>query len=68
MWLILLLTAVAESLPSFHAKMQNRLRTPAQGADTAVWLTLSPAAKNIHSGDFFQGNSVTVFGYQPNMQ
>jgi len=46
--------AVSESLPSFHAKMQGRLRSPAQGADTAVWLTLSPAAKLIQSGDFFQ--------------
>lgn len=30
--------AVATSLPGFHAKMEEKLRSPAQGADTVVWL------------------------------
>ena len=41
-------------MPSFHRKMENRLRTPEQGADTVVYLA---AAHNIpaeHSGKFFQ--------------
>jgi dehydrogenase/reductase SDR family protein 12 len=30
--------AVASSIPGFHGVMEKRLRTPAQGADTVVWL------------------------------
>jgi NAD(P)-dependent dehydrogenase (short-subunit alcohol dehydrogenase family) len=36
--------AVERSLPRFWQRMQNRLRTPAEGADTIVWLAVSPAA------------------------
>ncbi|MPC08930.1 Dehydrogenase/reductase SDR family member 12 [Portunus trituberculatus] len=46
--------AVRTSMPEFHAKMKDRLRTPEQGADTAVWLTLSSAALQQPSGLFFQ--------------
>ncbi|XP_013855975.1 dehydrogenase/reductase SDR family member 12, partial [Austrofundulus limnaeus] len=46
--------AVQSSMPSFHAKMQSRLRTEAMGADTVVWLAVSPAAVKQPSGLFFQ--------------
>uniref|UniRef100_A0A3B4UBA1 Dehydrogenase/reductase (SDR family) member 12 n=1 Tax=Seriola dumerili TaxID=41447 RepID=A0A3B4UBA1_SERDU len=46
--------AVQSSMPSFHAKMQSRLRTEAMGADTVVWLAVSPAAIKQPSGLFFQ--------------
>ena len=34
--------AVASSIPSFHKAMEKRLRSPAQGADTVIWLCLKP--------------------------
>jgi len=37
--------AVRSSLPRFWNVMQRRLRTPAEGADTAIWLAASPAAR-----------------------
>jgi NAD(P)-dependent dehydrogenase (short-subunit alcohol dehydrogenase family) len=37
--------AVASSLPRFHTVMRQALRTPAEGADTVVWLAASPAAR-----------------------
>ncbi|KAM7406830.1 hypothetical protein PAMA_002843 [Pampus argenteus] len=46
--------AIQSSMPSFHAKMQSRLRTEAMGADTVVWLAVSPAATKQASGLFFQ--------------
>uniref|UniRef100_A0A671XV11 Dehydrogenase/reductase (SDR family) member 12 n=1 Tax=Sparus aurata TaxID=8175 RepID=A0A671XV11_SPAAU len=46
--------AVQTSMPSFHAKMQAKLRTEAMGADTAVWLAVSAAARTQPSGLFFQ--------------
>jgi NAD(P)-dependent dehydrogenase (short-subunit alcohol dehydrogenase family) len=36
--------AVRSSLPRFRAVMQGRLRTPAEGADTVLWLAASDAA------------------------
>lgn len=36
--------AVATSLPRFHRIMERVLRTPAEGADTVVWLAASAAA------------------------
>ena len=42
-------------MPGFYAKMKDRLRTPQQGADTALWLAISQAAKKYVSGQFFQG-------------
>lgn len=47
--------AVRSSMPDFYEKMKNRLRTAEQGADTAVWLAMSPAAGKLPSGLFFQG-------------
>lgn len=46
--------AVQSSMPSFHAKMQSKLRTEAMGADTVVWLAISAAAVKQPSGLFFQ--------------
>ncbi|XP_076098745.1 dehydrogenase/reductase SDR family member 12-like isoform X2 [Mytilus galloprovincialis] len=46
--------AVRMSMPSFHAKMKDRLRTPEQGADTLLWLAISDAALQQPSGLFFQ--------------
>lgn len=46
--------AVQSSMPSFHAKMQSRLRTGAMGSDTVVWLAVSLAATKHPSGLFFQ--------------
>jgi NAD(P)-dependent dehydrogenase (short-subunit alcohol dehydrogenase family) len=37
--------AVATALPRFHRLTQAVLRTPAEGADTVVWLAASPAAR-----------------------
>lgn len=42
-------------MPDFHRKMENKLRTPEQGADTIVWLAVSPAARQQPSGLFYQG-------------
>ena len=43
--------SVASSLPRFHAVTRAILRTPAEGADTAVWLAASPRARE--SGRFW---------------
>ena len=37
---------VRKALPKFHFTMQHLLRTPQQGADTAVWLAVCPTVKN----------------------
>lgn len=37
--------AVRSSLPRFWSVMRGRLRTPAEGADTVVWLAASPGAR-----------------------
>ena len=44
--------AVEKSLPRFHRITHEILRTPAEGADTVVWLAVSPRA-NQRSGRFF---------------
>uniref|UniRef100_A0A673KG35 Dehydrogenase/reductase SDR family member 12-like n=2 Tax=Sinocyclocheilus rhinocerous TaxID=307959 RepID=A0A673KG35_9TELE len=46
--------AVLSSMPDFYAKMKNKLRTEAQGADTVVWLAISDTASRQPSGLFFQ--------------
>jgi len=46
--------AVQTSMPGFHAKMKNKLRTPEEGGDTIVWLAMSDAALDQPSGLFFQ--------------
>lgn len=35
---------VEESLPGFHKRLGGRLRTPAEGADTIVWLAIADRA------------------------
>ncbi|XP_067948332.1 dehydrogenase/reductase SDR family member 12-like [Watersipora subatra] len=47
-------TGVKEAMPAFYRAMKSTLRSPVQGADTVVWLALSPAAKLVKSGQFFQ--------------
>eukprot|EP00794_Sanderia_malayensis_P012781 gene12781-14092_t len=46
--------AVRSSMPEFHSRMGNRLRSAAEGADTLVWLCISPDATKEPSGSFFQ--------------
>lgn len=43
---------VIKALPRFHKGLQRILRTPEEGADTAVWLASSPEALN-HNGVLF---------------
>ena len=43
---------VERSLPTFHKLLGKRLRSPAQGADTVVWLAAADAAAD-RSGEFF---------------
>ena len=43
--------SVESSLPRFHALTKSFLRTPAQGADTVVWLTAT--ARELAPGGFF---------------
>jgi NAD(P)-dependent dehydrogenase (short-subunit alcohol dehydrogenase family) len=44
--------AVRTSLPRFWRAMRGRLRTPAQGADTVIWLASSTSARG-PSGQFW---------------
>jgi len=44
--------AVRESLPRFHRVTSAILRTPAEGADTILWLAAAPKARS-WSGRFF---------------
>ena len=41
-------------MADFHRKLQPRLRTPVQGADTLIWLCLSPNSRKEKSGSYFQ--------------
>ncbi|KAF8067317.1 DHRS12 [Scenedesmus sp. PABB004] len=43
---------VRTSIPAFHKALEGRLRSPAQGADTIVWLALEDAAK-LQPGAFY---------------
>lgn len=45
--------AVQSSMPGFHRKMKDRLRTSEQGADTIVWLAIADMTKET-SGCFYQ--------------
>lgn len=47
--------SVRSALPDFHRRMEGRLRTPEEGADTITWLAVSPAALAHANGIFFQG-------------
>lgn len=44
--------AVRSSLPHFHRLAEAILRTPAEGADTVVWLAVAPREK-LESGGFY---------------
>merc|ERR1719282_1156203 len=46
--------AVRTSMPEFHAKMKDKLRTVEQGADTIVWLACSKAPLQNENGLFYQ--------------
>jgi len=46
--------AVRTSMPDFHAKMKDKLRTVEQGADTIVWLACSKVALENTNGLFYQ--------------
>ncbi len=41
---------LADTLPGFHRAMRSLLRTPAQGAETIVWLATRPEARTISGG------------------
>ncbi|KAJ4733710.1 NAD(P)-binding Rossmann-fold superfamily protein [Rhynchospora pubera] len=43
---------VAKSLPGFSEKLQGKLRTKEEGADTVIWLALQPKEKLV-SGSFY---------------
>ena len=43
--------AVESSLPRFYCQAKNILRTPAEGADTVVWLAACPRARE--TGRFY---------------
>lgn len=40
-------------MPGFHRKMKDRLRSPEQGADTIIWLSVADVSKET-SGAFYQ--------------
>jgi len=46
--------AVQNSMPDFHRKMEGKLRTVEQGADTVVWLAVSETAGKSKTGLFWQ--------------
>jgi dehydrogenase/reductase SDR family protein 12 len=46
--------AVASSMPDFHKKMEGRLRTSTEGADTIVWLAQVASLPADANGAFFQ--------------
>lgn len=50
-------TGIQTTMPEFYSRMKERLRTPLQGADTALWLAISPAPLKNTSGLFYQGMS-----------
>ena len=58
MFFLSFLTAVRTAMPDFHRKMQDKLRTPEEGADTMIWLAIAKDALNKPSGMFFQGKSI----------
>lgn len=51
--------AFKEALPDFYEKMKDTVRTPAQGADTALWLAMAPPLDPRVNGSFFQDRAVT---------
>lgn len=47
--------SVRSALPDFYKRMEGRLRSPEEGADTINWLAISASAPSYGSGKFFQG-------------
>ncbi|KYQ91486.1 hypothetical protein DLAC_08454 [Tieghemostelium lacteum] len=45
------------AMPTFNWLTRNQQRTPEQGADTIVWLSISPTVESNHSSLFFQDRS-----------
>ena len=56
-WIIylIILAAVQSAMPEFRARLESRLRTPEQGADTVIWLALAQKAISRENGLFYQG-------------
>lgn len=50
--------AVQSSMPDFHRRMGDRLRSPEQGADTVVWLCASDTSTKLKNGSFFQDRQI----------
>ncbi len=48
---------VVEALPRFHSTLERILRTPAQGADTIVWLAASDEAAG-HGGELWMDRRI----------
>lgn len=46
--------AFKDALPDFYTKMKDQLRTPYQGADTAIWLALAKEVPTSFNGQFLQ--------------
>jgi len=52
--------AVRNSMPDFYEKMKDKLRTPLEGADTAIWLSIKQSLPEKSSGEFFQDRKVVA--------
>nr|XP_002132115.1 dehydrogenase/reductase SDR family member 12-like [Ciona intestinalis] len=52
--------AAKRGLGDFYEKMSHKFRTPAQGADTVVWLCLAEKVLSIPSGSYFQDRKVSM--------
>ncbi|XP_055338645.1 dehydrogenase/reductase SDR family member 12-like [Paramacrobiotus metropolitanus] len=52
---------VERSLPTFYQMMKNKLRKPAEGADTAIWLSTVPRSHSgiVNGGFYFDRQSVS---------
>ena len=55
---------LAESLPGFHRRMRWALRTPAEGADTIVWLATAPA-RDVEDGRLYLDHRPRPFDLVP---
>ncbi len=55
---------VQTSLPTFHRIMRRLLRTPAEGADTAIWLAASASVRG-RSGEWFFDRQARSTHYLP---
>lgn len=50
--------SVRTSMPDFHARFINKLRTPKQGADTITWLLCSATPLSHTQGEFYLDRTV----------